>query len=519
MNRLATRILLTCIDLAERRGTQTMIRNTAARLLGRGLSPCVYTLQQGEIAEELRAIGIPVVTDIAAIQETPDLIHGFHNTPTVIAAARFPDVPAIFVCNDFVAWHDAPPLLPSITHYVAVSDAGRDRFVIESGIAPERVVLCPNGVELDRVSQRSALPEQPAQIVAYVKGAGFSEAVRLAGARSGLGVTLIGALAGREMKRPEDVLPQADVVIGTGLSALEGMACGCAVICADQRGSAGMISTGNLDRLRNENFGLRTLRDPISAGALCAALAAYDPTNAAAVSGRVRSEMNFAHYIESLSDIYARSLAAHRAAPPEVARSDLARHLQGWLPNLGTAWPWQIERDEMARKITELRQAHADVASQKAYMLAETILFSQAGDGVRYQDFGWGQTEDWGVWTEGAQARLTLELVPGEPQALRIECLAAAFAKPTKVQVRANGRLAAIWSFEEGAPVLTRAFLVPATWLEASRLRLDFAIDRPVSPAELGMNDDRRQLGLGLMSLKVLPAAGAPVTGPAAPRP
>src|SRR3954447_4388586 len=114
------RVLLTNIRLNRRSGTEIVIRNMALALLREGHLPIVFTLEEGgSLTQELRLASVPVITDLRNLREPVDVIHGHHNPTTAIAAARFPDVPAIFVCHDFVSWHDVPPRLANIRRYVA----------------------------------------------------------------------------------------------------------------------------------------------------------------------------------------------------------------------------------------------------------------------------------------------------------------------------------------------------------------------------------------------------------------
>ena len=234
---VARRVLLTNMWLAGRSGTEIVTRDVALGLLRRGHRPIVYAQQTGPLAAELRAASIPVVDRIASIAERPDVIHAHHNAPLAVAVARFPDVPAIFVCHDFTAWHDAPPHFPSVLRYVAVDETVADRLRIESGIAPERVAIHRNAVDLDRFrAPERSLPEAPRRALAFVKHTAHLEALRTACAARGLALDEAGTVTGNRLDRPEEVLPKYDLVFTSALSALEAMVSGCAVIVCDARG-------------------------------------------------------------------------------------------------------------------------------------------------------------------------------------------------------------------------------------------------------------------------------------------
>src|SRR5436305_3319391 len=116
-------VLLTNITLNGRTGTEIQTRNIALTLAKRGHRPIVYSPQLGDIADELKYAGIPVLDDILLLRQPVDVIHGHHLPVTATAIAALPDTPAVFLCHDFVSWHDVPPGLPAIRRYLAVDEA------------------------------------------------------------------------------------------------------------------------------------------------------------------------------------------------------------------------------------------------------------------------------------------------------------------------------------------------------------------------------------------------------------
>src|SRR3954469_680530 len=142
------RVLLTNRVLDQRTGTELWVRDVALRLLRRGHTPIVYSPRPGAVAAEIRSQTIPVVDDLASVAEPPDIIHGHHGLETLTALLAFPRVPAVSVCHSWVGWADRPVVFPRIRRYLAVDDTCRDRLVTEHGIAPERVEVVLNAVDL-----------------------------------------------------------------------------------------------------------------------------------------------------------------------------------------------------------------------------------------------------------------------------------------------------------------------------------------------------------------------------------
>lgn len=72
------RILITNRVLAHRTGTEVYVRDLSLALLERGHLPIVYSTHLGALAADIRSATIPVVADLSAIGEPPDVIHGHH---------------------------------------------------------------------------------------------------------------------------------------------------------------------------------------------------------------------------------------------------------------------------------------------------------------------------------------------------------------------------------------------------------------------------------------------------------
>ncbi|HYX23518.1 MAG TPA: glycosyltransferase [Thermoanaerobaculia bacterium] len=123
------RVLLTNGALVHRAGSELYVLEVATRLLALGHSPVVYSPRLGPLAAELRAATLPVVDDLAAVAEPPDVIHGQHHLPAMTALLHFPGVPALFVSHGWVPWEEAPPRFPRILRYVAVDYTTRERLV------------------------------------------------------------------------------------------------------------------------------------------------------------------------------------------------------------------------------------------------------------------------------------------------------------------------------------------------------------------------------------------------------
>lgn len=493
-------VLLTNITLAGRTGTEIQTRNIALELLRQGHRPLVYTPTPGPIATELRNASIPVVTDLNHIQQPIDIVHGHHLPTTVAALARFPQTPAIFVCHDFVAWHDAPPLLPAIRRYVAVDETVYDRLTLESGIAPEKACVLLNAVDINRFVSGPPLPPTPRRALAFAKNQGHIEAIRTACAQRGIHLDVVGQAVGLVTDLPERLIPGYDLVFASALSAMEAMACGRAVVVCDGRGLAGMCDLPGFALWRRSNFGLRTLRQTLTPETVGAEIDRYDAAQAAEVSARLRAEGGLVVQVKQLTRLYQEVLQEHRQAPHSayaLARA-MATHLQHWYPNAEGGWPWLRERQLLLETIEDLSYGVCRAP-------LDTPLTFGSGDAPRWwrRIRGFSYPEDWGSWTDGSPAIALFRV--GESCALHAEFVLDPFVpdkdRAISVAVTVNGLLLDHWSFHgpDSLGPRQRLLRIPREIIgDDGAIWLVFNIKNSRSPGQLGLSDDPRALGVAL---------------------
>jgi hypothetical protein len=117
--------------------------------------------------------------------------------------------------------------------------------------------------------------------------------------------------------------------------------------------------------------------------------------------------------------------------------------------------------------------------------------------------FQWSAIEDWGMWSNGGYAEIDLPLpAPGESLevTLRARAVVTTDRPLQQVDVLLNGRPFTTWAFSTDSPQdLT---LLVAAFPEG-RAVIGFLVRDPVSPRALGLGDDDRLLGLGLLGLAI----------------
>lgn len=354
----ARRVLIATIGLVGRGGTDVYTRDLALALLRRGWLPIVYTTIAGPFADELRAATVPIVSSLDAAGAPPDVIHGHHHVETLAAMARFPGVPALFVCHDPITWHSVPPRSPRIGAYVAVDRNCRDRMVFEHGIAEESVRVMGNAVDLRRFPARPPLPTRPMRALALsntVTANNWGATLRAACRQRGITLDLAGVAADSFVEHPETLLPQYDLVFAKARCALEAMASGAAVIVCDERGLSGMVTSAGLPAAQHLNFGMRTLQRPITVENILGEIDRYDPADAARVSADIRASADVDLLSGQFIELYEELIAAKVSLAPEDDLRATAASLERLLPLLHGRPTPRIVAGRLRRRLTNSR--------------------------------------------------------------------------------------------------------------------------------------------------------------------
>ncbi len=145
------------------------------------------------------------------------------------------------------------------------------------------------------------------------------------------------------------------------------------------------------------------------------------------------------------------------------------------------------------------------------YHVGEDIDFSDVADSRCFMRDGWGETENWGVWSVADRASLAFRVTERRDLALQVlvRPLLTTHYPTLAVTVFAAQREVARWMFNAETPGAGSP-----QWREAAvrcgdirreddTLDLSFAIDAPHSPLSEGLSDDARTLGLGLYRLSL----------------
>jgi radical SAM superfamily enzyme YgiQ (UPF0313 family) len=152
--------------------------------------------------------------------------------------------------------------------------------------------------------------------------------------------------------------------------------------------------------------------------------------------------------------------------------------------------------------------------AQGAYPMGRVIDFSNKIEGTSFVGAGWSGPEDWGRWSDGPRASLSIPLpaTVGSDLILRFEGSAyVGRHKPTlRVAVEICGDMLDEWLFRESdidyqsQGFWTRETRIPAALVQGRRaVEVVFHMEDPIAPSSHQASIDSRKLGIGLQRLRL----------------
>lgn len=301
------KILFTNIRLDTPGGTQGIVRDFCLALQERGHQVAGFTCSPYPGERIMAEAGLEVYREIDDLPWQPDIIHGHHYGDSLAAILSLPGVPAIYYCHGGTTV-ETPPRHPRILRYLAMSRTLRERLLIELCLAEEQIEVMLNSFD-PRGFQTVRTPRRELGRALFYNGFHKEKSPTLAAIRTAcerLGITLdcAGRGAFRKMADPAAELPEYDVVFASGKSAIDALACGCTVAVLGRDSCGPLVSTRNLDQLRQVNFSVAANCPPPTADQIAEILGRYDPADAAEVTRRVRQECDISRTVDDLEALY-----------------------------------------------------------------------------------------------------------------------------------------------------------------------------------------------------------------------
>lgn len=346
-----------------------------ARHLGRlGHEVGIHTPDAGTMAELAREAGLPVGDDAG---ERPDAILAQDQMVAYALAERWPGVPQVFVAHGAYRDESMPPQIPGgAVATIVMNDRVEARARALAATGP--VVRLRQPIDTELFRPRGRPHRTPRRAVLFGNNLRGQALDRAVGALEGAGLEVdhVG-WHGHSEVHPERALGLADIVVGYGRCALEGMACGRPTYVFDHRGGDGWVTAASYRALEGNGFAGTATDESLDPDALAAALAGYDPELGQVGRALVERHHNAFHHANELVQLL-RDVQA--PAPIDaVAASELRRlSLRLW----DAEWRAGVLSEEASDLHERLRVTQAELHQAMTNMSGEAATAAAARERV-----------------------------------------------------------------------------------------------------------------------------------------
>lgn len=316
-------LVIATLRLVEPGGTETYAITIAGQLERLGHDVTLYAPEQGLMAKHARESGLRVRGHPGELPDELDALIVQDGVVSYELAARYKEVPQIFVAHSADFDLQRPPQITGVISAVVVLNDRIARRLEALGNMPALTRL-HQPVDVRRFTDQGPLPDHPQRMLVFSRylGRDRRRAVEAVAADAGIEVTE----AGGETKTltPEIAIGDADVVVGSGRSILEAMACGRAAYVLGRGGGDGWVTGDRYAALERDGFSGLAFGEQIDTERLRNDLAAYSPemgtVNRSLVVQHHRAGEHAVELAHLAADVTAGRRPTVRAPMPELAR-------------------------------------------------------------------------------------------------------------------------------------------------------------------------------------------------------
>lgn len=297
-------------------GTESYAVTVAERLEALGHPTRLHAATASDVGRELVAsrglrltVGPPAVLGEA---DDIDAVIAQDAATAYALAARRPDLPQIFVTHGFAPIERPATALDPPPPVVVLNDRVGRRAAVLDGRPP--LVRLRQPIDIERFRPADAARPRARRVLALSNYLPEDRRVMLEEVCAGLGLELsrIGNGAGPALD-PRPAIAAADIVVGYGRSALEGMAMGRPTYVWDRAGGDGWVTPENYAALEADGFSGAATGEVVDRERLRADLAAYRPELGTLGYDLVRNNHSAAKHAEALVELLGRTTAPTRS--------------------------------------------------------------------------------------------------------------------------------------------------------------------------------------------------------------
>lgn len=291
-------------------------------------------------------VGLPVVGPADDLPGKPDRIIVQDAIVAGEAAARWPDVPQLFVVHSGIHDLQLTSAVPStVAAYVVLNDRTKAFAEALPGERPVHRLTQP--VDVGHFTPASPPADSPRHLLVF----GNNRASwRFAGLEAecavrGIEVRRLGAASGNVTDDPAPEIRAADIVVGYGRCILEAMACGRTALVFDRFGCDGWVSADSYPALESAGFNGRSGEDVPGRADFGPLLDDYDPASGAVGYDLAVRNHDARVHTKDVVEIL-RALGPVEPADPELSFT-LARVWR-------EAWRWETRALDLHLTVDEL---------------------------------------------------------------------------------------------------------------------------------------------------------------------
>ncbi|HEY6779704.1 MAG TPA: hypothetical protein VI111_02050 [Thermoleophilaceae bacterium] len=356
-------MVLSAQHFASIGGAETNLLTVAEQLERLRHGVIIHAQELWEMSAAATARGVRVCGELDDLPQACDVILVQDAVTSHLLAARHPRTPQVFVSHGLGFDWMLPPQLPGLVSKVVVMNE-RVRRRAEAAAAGHEVVRMRQPIDLDRFSPRAPIRARPRRVLLlgnYLRGPRRDALLEVCG-ELGLECRQLGAHGVTAHAQPEIELADADVVIGYGRSALEGMACARAVYVYDHSGGDGWVTAETYPRLEANGFAGSATEVTIDRARLRRDLRAYSPDMGLANRELVRVNHDAIRHTADLVELL--SAAAPPATYEQEPLAEIARLRRLQWQVEGNAALLRTENEELRERMEGLLQEKSAVTHE-----------------------------------------------------------------------------------------------------------------------------------------------------------